>query len=298
MPSCLSFRGRQETLIRVTRECSSIRERTTNHDPRCAHGTIFINNSILAVPSSGSRRDGEPTLGVTRIGDSIVPTVTWAHAVSARNHDPVMTRFVNGAWTPLESIASSEQDDRHPRIGQDEEGTLHAAWGRDVAERLNEEIFYANRSEGEASFSMEERVSRAGEFAFHPSIAALSSGDVYISYESERGEAAPRLIVAHRVQRERSSGYIFRHRVVARTSNELPADPELKSLNGKSLLLTWIASPSRIGFRIMSNGKWSAPNYAMVAEAETATDARDRLVSRVCAPGESAARFERNAEVH
>ena len=46
--------------------------------------TIFVDNSILVIPTSHALRDGEPTFGVTRMNGAIVPTVAWAHANDLR----------------------------------------------------------------------------------------------------------------------------------------------------------------------------------------------------------------------
>jgi len=239
--------------------------------------TIYLDNSIMVLPFSGEFRDSAPTLGVTRVGDTIIPTVTWAHAVGAANHDPVIARFVNGAWTPPESIAMNLLEDSRPRIAQDDLRTVHATWRRVAGDRgLDGGVFYANEPADYAVFSSEERVSRSGELARNPSVG-VSSGDVFIAYESERGDTVPRVILSRRVQRQQGAGNGFRHRVVGRTSGEMPAEPELASLGEERLLLTWVASPSRIGFTILSSGRWSTTSYEPIGSSETAGEVRRRI---------------------
>lgn len=251
----------------------------SDQNGRPAHAwTIFVDNSILVLPSTWMSRDGEPTLGVTRIGDMVVPTVTWAHGVSAGNHDPVIARFINGAWTAAQSIASSPLNDRDPRIAQDAAQQVHAVWGRDAADgSFDEEIFYANLPEGSGAFSSEKRISRSGESAFNPSLAVLPSGEAFVAYESERGDAAPCVIVARRVERRGAEGYFFRHRAAGRTSDEVPASPELSVLGDDSLLLTWIVSPTRVGYRVLSHGRWSAVGHEPIGSTETQVQARGRV---------------------
>ena len=239
--------------------------------------SIFVDSSTFIIPFSGTRLDCEPTLGITHTGESLVPTVTWSHTMSAGNRDPMMVRFVNGAWTPLEPIAVNSLDDRHPRFSQDAAGTVHATWGRDIAESFDEQVLYANQDEGSPTFSLEERVSRSGESAFNPSIAVLPSGEAFIAYESERDEMSPRVVVARRVPRNDHSGYVFRHRVLGRTSSEIPADPELTALGERDLLLTWVETPSRLGFRVFSRGKWAVAGFESIGSDETASDARNRV---------------------
>ena len=219
---------------------------------------IVVDSSILVIPSVVNLRDGEPTLSVTHVGDTIVPTVTWAHAVSPGDHDPVMARFLNRAWTPVESIASSVFDERKPRIHQDATQTLHVAWDRAVgASNSFEEILYVNLPEGAGIFSDEERVSRYSESAFNPSIVTLSSGAVSIAYEIERAGMRS-VVVARRVARPHDHGFRFRHRLVGRTSGDHPASPELTSIGRDDLLLTWIASPAQIGYRVLAQGRWGS----------------------------------------
>jgi hypothetical protein len=230
-------------------------------------------------------------------GDTIIPTATWAHAVIDGNHDPVMARFVNGAWAPAETIATSALDDRHPRIAQNNESALHAVWGRDAGNgSFDEEVFHANEPVGAESFSSEVRVSRTDESAFNPSVAVLVPGMVFVAYESEREDTAPRVIVARGAERKDGIGYTFRHRVAGRTSGEVPADPDLASLGGERLLLTWVASPSRLEFRVFSNGRWTPTEFEPIARTETATDVRRRLLTSLL-NGEAEGR-ERRPEDH
>ena len=240
--------------------------------------TVFTDDSILVLPFSSDLRDGAPTLGTTRVGDTIIPTVAWAHALSAGNHDPVVARFVNGAWTPAESIAINILEDLHPCIAQDGVRTVHATWERVASDgSLDGGVFYANEPLDSATFSAEERVSRSGEKALNPSIGVLTSGDVFIAYEMRQSDSMTRVIVSRRVQGQNGAGYVFRHRVAARTSGEVPADPELSSLEGERLLLTWVEYPSRVGFAIFSSGRWSTTGYEPIGSSETAGETRRRI---------------------
>jgi hypothetical protein len=228
---------------------------------------------------------------VTRIGDALVPTVTWAHAVGAGNHDPVIARFVNGAWTPAEAITASPSDDVDPRIAQDATRTIHAVWSRDDSEaETPSSVEYSNLLSGTGAFSAEERVSRMHEAASSPAVATVPSGAVFIAYQSDPDRGSTRVILARRVERQHGrEGFTYRYHVAGRASDDTPASPEFESLADGSLLLTWSASSTRVGFRHYARGAWSTAAYEPIARDESAADARSRVKAAFTATSEDQA---------
>jgi len=211
-------------------------------------------DSRILNPDGDPRGDGRPDLF---FGPSGRPTVAWAYNLGT-DHDIAFSQWNADAWSTIEFVTASTDDERDPRIFVEPDGTLHVVWW--TAGAIDRVYLQSRQWDADlALWTPPVQVSADTHSARRPSVV-VHQGQLLIAYErsfatGEAGEPVPvnqEIIVATRA----SAGDAFSYATVVSTTNLERLDPILHRERGQ-VWLDWIHDFEFFGCSERRNASWS-----------------------------------------
>jgi hypothetical protein len=175
-------------------------------------------------------------------------------AAWARNapggYDIVVSRFLEGAWTPMEFVVDSAADELDPMLVFDEStDTVHLLyWIHDGSPR----VMHRQAPSDLSSWSAPTQISQPGEIAVRPS-GAMHAGVLLVVYELHTlgYDTTPRQIMLATPQ-----GQVYSSEILATTQHAGENWPQAHSSLDK-LWIDWIDTADEVAWsRQLSDGPW------------------------------------------
>ena len=220
------------------------------------HTDISRNDRHVLNFGGTQNGDGRPEVllhPVTRL-----PFVVWAR-LNVEGFDIVLSRFEDGGWQPLETIAGELRDERDPRVVFSEDGRVHLVYW--VGAESEGVVYYRSAPPGMGSWSAPERVSASGSAAQRPSIAT-QQGVIKVVFETVSGEVAnPGAKDIALARRSDLDGFVIEWVASTINTGALWSGVHVR---GGDLWIEWLDQETtpwqgEMGWlRILSDGSWSS----------------------------------------
>ena len=180
------------------------------------------------------------------------PVAVWAWN-NGTEHDIAFSEWTGTTWSGTEFLTTGMDDDLHPRVHVEDDGTVHVVWWTDD---VRDRVFLSTRSSGSSTWSTPIEVTQPTESGRRPSVAA-HAGVLRVSYERDSATLAQDIVVS----RLEGSG-TFTPEVLASTDRASELDSVLHAHGGR-LWTSWKHGDTDFGCASFADSSWDAMQTIM-----------------------------------
>jgi hypothetical protein len=211
--------------------------------PQVWHPFRSLPEDWVLNPSGEARGDGRPDLAFRR--GTGRPVVVWAYK-QGQTHDIAIATWQGTAWSPIEFITSTPENEIEPRVFVRDDGTLDVVWWVDGP---TPRVELKTRSSDGDSWQPARRISGVGEPGRRPSVAFFEHA-LWVAYERDATESLFNTSEVA-VRRENADG-VFVLEFIADTQFDGPVDPVLHILNCR-FWMDWRHSEGELAYAEISD---------------------------------------------
>lgn len=200
-----------------------------------------VDPALVLNEEGADRGDGRPDIAYHPVTG--LPIVVWAYN-NGTDHDIALAEWLGSAWSPVEFLTTSIEDERHPRVFVEPDGTVQVVWwvsGNGRVLRVERET---------TRWSSPETVVPGG--AARPSVVAWK-GALGVAYERPAAGGSGREVVLA----WRSAPGSWTSELLAATPREDGLDPVLH-VEANTLWIDWKHAADALAWSRREGSVWSA----------------------------------------